>query len=169
MEVFLFIISYFFNVVKLPSLHQRTHILFLNIISYFFIKVNYLAFERSEHRLAYTAPTQNTLRRACEPVLKMWGGGPYGALETTCCDLPGTSKISIGKANRKSRTDWHMRSPGGPTEGRRLGELANPDISGLECTSKGHMDSTEKLPYVVPIGNSGRHARARPAKTLQEY
>lgn len=42
-------------------------------------------------------------------------------------------------------------------------------ISGLECTHKGHMDSTEKLPYVVPRGNSGRHARARPAKTLQEY
>lgn len=42
-------------------------------------------------------------------------------------------------------------------------------ISGLECTYKGHMDSTEKLPYVVPSGNSGRHARARPAKTLQEY
>ena len=59
--------------------------------------------------------------------------------------------------------------PSEPTEGRRLGELANPDISGLECTHKGHMDSTEKLPYVVPIGNSGRHARARPAKTLQEY
>ena len=38
-EVFLFIISHFFNVVKPPNLHRRTHILFLNIISYFFIKI----------------------------------------------------------------------------------------------------------------------------------
>lgn len=76
--------------------------------------------------------------------------------------LPGTSKISIGKANRKSRADWHMRSQADRSKG-------GPAISGLECTHKGHMDSTEKLPYVVPIGNSGRHARARPAKTLQEY
>ena len=115
-EVFLFIISYFFNVVKLPA-HAYPFFKY-NII--FFYKsqtaalISPLDASECQHRLAYTAPARGALRRACEPakrVSKMWGGGPYGALETTCCDLPGTS---IGKANRKSRTDWHI---GGPTEG----------------------------------------------------
>lgn len=125
-----------------------------------------------QDRLAYIS---RGLMRA-KQVPKMWGGGPYDVLKTTChafsqhkpienrgpigiCDPAWGSEPTAGSGMRAFLASLRVQPF----------QASLRAISGLECTHKGHMDSTEKSPYVVPSGNSGRHARARPAKTLQEY
>ena len=163
-EVFLFIISHFFNIVKWPSLHRRTHTPFFkyNIIFFYVSQVAAFTSPLFWYRTDCLGPRFDASEASIKNVewMAIW------CLED---DVPRFQPAWANRTLAYATPPWARWAACEPFWRAQPFLTSLRAISGLECTHKGHMDSTEKLPYVVPSGNSGRHARARPAKTSQEY